>query len=89
MAEILTLPSGYSQLSVTFVTTPEPSDEPPRSTGFVWTIHPKRRLHKFLDERRHRRKFARVSLNNDFRAWRRVVVYPQHKRPYEHEVIIW
>lgn len=74
-AEIRALPTGTNELEVSLTPYEPPTDPSGGGPSFLWTIHPKRRLHKFLDERRHRRKFGRVSVNDDARAWRRVVVY--------------
>lgn len=73
--------TGQSEFTVTFDAAPEPPPEPTpagrtRGKTFLWTVHPKRRMHAFVDTRRKRRPFRALSANsNDFRAWRRIVEY--------------
>lgn len=63
---------------------PDPPDPPVTGSvddtfGFKWVIHPKRRSNAISDRRLKRRPFTRVSDNDDFRAWRRVVTYVGRK----------
>lgn len=72
--------TGQSELGVTFDNTPPPEPPPDNSRivegrSFLWTIHPKRRQQANIDTRRKRTPFRRLSLNTDFRAWRRIVRY--------------
>lgn len=69
--------TGQSEFTVTIEVKPVPAKVPParRDTSFLWTIHPKRRLHAVADVKRHRLPFRGLSRNTDFRAWRRIVEF--------------
>lgn len=60
---------------------PPPAPAPEKGLSFLWTIHPKRRQQANVDARRKRNPFRRLSVNTDFRAWRRIVWYQGGKRP--------
>ena len=71
--------SGQSEFEVSLL--PPPAPAPEKGLSFLWTIHPKRRQQANVDARRKRNPFRRLSVNTDFRAWRRVVWYQGGKRP--------
>lgn len=71
--------SGHSEFEVSLL--PPPAPAPEKGLSFLWTIHPKRRQQANVDARRKRNPFRRLSVNTDFRAWRRVVWYQGGKRP--------
>lgn len=74
---IETILTGQSEFTVV-AQAPEPVVPKAKVKGktFLWTIHPKRRQHAFVDTKRKRRPFRALSVNsNDFRAWRRIVEY--------------
>ena len=76
--------TGQSEFAVTFDEAPPPpppAPAPEKGLSFLWTIHPKRRQQANVDTRRKRNPFRRLSVNTDFRAWRRVVWYQGGKRP--------
>lgn len=71
--------TGQSEFTVGPAEPPPPPPE--KGLSFLWTIHPKRRQQANVDARRKRNPFRRLSVNTDFRAWRRVVWYQGGKRP--------
>lgn len=71
--------TGQSEFTVGPAEPPPPPPE--KGLSFLWTIHPKRRQQANVDARRKRNPFRRLSVNTDFRAWRRVVWYQGDKRP--------
>ena len=75
--------TGQSEFEVGPAEPPPPPTPKAKTEGktFLWTIHPKRRQQANVDARRRRNPFRRLSVNTDFRAWRRVVWYQGGKRP--------
>lgn len=75
--------TGQSEFEVGPAEPPPPPPPKAKTEGktFLWTIHPKRRQQANVDARRKRNPFRRLSVNTDFRAWRRVVWYQGGKRP--------
>jgi len=75
--------TGQSEFEVGPAEPPPPPTPKAKTEGktFLWTIHPKRRQQANVDARRKRNPFRRLSVNTDFRAWRRVVWYQGGKRP--------
>lgn len=76
---ITALPTGYNEFDVAVEAGEPPVEETAPGKTFIWTIHPKRRMHAYRDVKRKRQPFLAQSVNDDFRAWRRIVTYVGEK----------
>ena len=82
------LPTGFNDFDVSFTPYEPPEEGGTGVVSFRWTIHPKRRLHAYLDRRRKATPWRRLSLNTDFRPWRRVEVYTRGTPAVEDDEVI-